>query len=63
MYKSQREIERDKCWDYLVEMGIATQEELQLVANINGYSLETLESVIYARTGYRNVEQLQGEEG
>jgi hypothetical protein len=44
--------------DELVEMGIATESELELVANINGYNIETLNSVVYARTGYHSLEQL-----
>lgn len=50
-----------KIWDYIVETGVATEEELRLVTDINGYSEETLNDVIYARTGYRDIEQLQGE--
>ena len=48
-------------WDYLTENSIATQEELELITSINGYSVETLNDVIYARTGYHNLEQLQEE--
>ena len=61
MYKSAQETERDEAWDYLVEMGIATEAELQLVCNINGFSLESIESVIYARTGLRGMDQLREE--
>jgi len=46
-------------WDYLIENGIATEEELQLITYINGYSVETLDAVLYARTGYRSVEQIE----
>ena len=46
-------------WDYLVEQGIATEEELQLITDINGYNIEALNSVIYARTGYHDLEQLK----
>jgi hypothetical protein len=49
---------KEQVWDYLVESQIATEEELKLVTCINGYSIESLESVIYARTGYRSIEQL-----
>ena len=49
----------EEIWDYLVEYGIATPEELHLVTCINGYSEDTMESVIYARTGYRSLEQLK----
>ncbi len=48
-------------WDYLVEYGIATKEELKLVTAINGYSVESLESVIYARCALNSIEQLQAE--
>ena len=52
-----------KTWDYLVDNGIATDLELQLVTCINGYSIETLNSVIYARTGYHDIEQIEECEG
>lgn len=51
----------DEVWDFLIEYGIATQEELNLVTCINGYSIDTLNDVIYARTGYRDIEQLEDE--
>lgn len=41
-------------WDELTEHGIATDEELRLVTSINGYSTDTLDDVLYARTGYRD---------
>jgi len=46
-------------WDYLTETGIATTEEISLVTSINGYNLETLESILYCRTGYHTLEQIQ----
>ena len=46
----------EKLWDLIVEYSVATEEELQLVTSINGYSLETLIDVIYVRTGY-SIEQ------
>ena len=52
-----RDKKRDDLWDFLEDMEIATKEELQLVTNINGYNLESLESVLYVRTGYRYLEQ------
>lgn len=53
------EKEKEKLWDYLIGNGIAAGSELQLVTCINGYNLETLESVLFARTGYRTLEQLE----
>ena len=47
-------------WGVLVDNGYFTQEELELITNINGYNVETLNDCIYARYGYRNLEQLQG---
>ena len=47
----------------MVEYGIATEEELQLVTDINGYSIDTLNSVLYARTAYHNWEQFTEFEG
>jgi hypothetical protein len=52
----------EQMWDWLLDTGIATEEELQLVTDINGYSIETLNDVLYARTGYRDQEQLEDEE-
>ena len=52
----------DGACDYIIGHGIATEEELQLIAHINGYSIETLDSVVYARTGFNTVEQFYNEE-
>ena len=52
----------DMIWQYLLSNDIATNEELQLITDINGYKEETLNDVLYARTGYRNIEQLIEEE-
>lgn len=47
----------EQIWETIVEYGIATDEELGLVTNICGYNVDTLNDVIYARTGYRDIEQ------
>lgn len=49
--------ELNKLWDLLVNYELASEESLMLVTCLNGYSLETLESVLYALTGYRSYEQ------
>jgi len=46
-------------WDYLTETGIATTDEISLVTSINGHNLESLESILYSRTGYHTLEQIQ----
>lgn len=51
---------KDEMWDALLEMGVSEQT-LQIVTNINGYNTETLKDVLYAHTGYRSFDQLDGE--
>ena len=48
---------KEETWDFILEYGIANEEELQLVTNINGYNLETLNDIIYVRSGYEDMEQ------
>lgn len=48
----------DQAWQLLLDYEIATENELQLITSINGYKVETLESIIYARTGLNSVDQL-----
>lgn len=54
--------ELNRYWDVLIEDDVATQEELQLVTCINGFKEETLDDVLYARTGYRDLDQYEGVE-
>lgn len=49
--------EREMLWNELVMYDIATEEEILLVVDICGYSMETLLNILYARTGFRNMEQ------
>lgn len=51
----------EEIWTLIVEYGIATDEELGLITSIIGYSEETLNKVIYARTGYRDITQIMEE--
>ncbi len=46
-------------WNWLLEMEIATDEELRLITRINGCSMETLNDVLFCRTGYRDREQYE----
>lgn len=50
-------MEEQEIYDYLLEMGIASEEELDIVTGINGFSEETLNSVIYYKTAYQDIEQ------
>lgn len=47
----------EEAWDYLIESGLASEETLRVVTSINGYSLDTLESVLYALEGYHSFSQ------
>ena len=49
-------------WMWLLNNGIATDEELSLITGINGLTIETLNDVLYYRTGYRDREQMEGGE-
>ena len=55
--------ELNKIWDLLVNYELASEESLKLVTCLNGYSLETMKSVLYALTGYRSYEQFMEYEG
>ena len=46
----------------IINDGIATESEINLVTDIAGYSVEILNQIIYARTGYRNIEQYEESE-
>ena len=61
VYKSvsKSEIMRDELWDYLIETNTATEEEISLVTSINGWSLDSLESILYSRTSYRTLAQIK----
>ena len=47
-------------WNSLIEYNVATEDEIQLVIAINGVSEESLNDILYARTGYRSIEQMLG---
>lgn len=49
-------------WDYMTFCGIATDEEIGLATALCGRSIETLERVLYIKTGYRSLEQIREEE-
>ena len=52
----------EEAWDTLIECGLASEETLQVVTSINGYSLETLENVLYATAGYHSFNQYLDED-
>lgn len=50
-------MDKNEMWDRLLDMGVSEQT-LQIVTDINGYSEETMLAILYAYTGYRNFEQM-----
>lgn len=44
-------------WTIMEDFQIATREELGLAVALCGQSEQTLNSVLYIRTGYRDIEQ------
>lgn len=47
----------EEMWSELLRFGVSEQT-LQIVTCINGYSVDTLKDILYAHTGYRSFEQL-----
>ena len=48
----------EKIHNFIVNNNIATDEEVSLVSNINGYSQETMNDIIHVRTEYHDIDQL-----
>lgn len=49
-------------WEEMVELGVATDEEIGLACALCGTTEQTLNRVLYVRTGYRSLEQMMEEE-
>ena len=47
----------EEYYNYLIDMEIVSEDALRLVTYINGYNEDTLDSVLYCQTGYRDLEQ------
>lgn len=50
---------KEQMWEYLEEIIGVSQETLDVVTNINGFSEETMCDILYAVTGYRSFDQLE----
>lgn len=46
-------MDKNEMWDRLLELGVSEQT-IQVVTDINGFSEETMEDILYVVTGYRN---------
>ena len=51
--------EMHELWDYITDCEIATENEICLITSINGTNLDTFESILYSRTGYRSLDQIK----
>ncbi len=47
----------DEIYQMLIDLGMFTEKELQLLTYINGFNMNTLEDALYCRFGYRSIEQ------
>ena len=47
----------EQYYDYLIEYLGVNEETIKCITSINGYNEETLDSVLYYFTGYRDLEQ------
>ena len=47
----------NEIYNFIVEYEIATEQEVNLVTDICGYNEEALNDIIYARSGYHDMEQ------
>lgn len=54
-------LKKDQMYDILVDYGVASEEALQLAANLCGYTEKTMLDVLYVQTGLRNFEQFAEE--
>lgn len=48
---------KEQMWEYLKEVVGVSEETLQVVTNINGYSEETMCDILYAVTGYHDFDE------
>ena len=51
----------DELWNQFIDFGIATDDELSLVTALNGYSIDTLNDILYVRTGFESWEDYMEE--
>ena len=47
---------KEMTYNYLIENGIATESEVDLVTDINGYNLTALNDILEVRTSYTDLE-------
>lgn len=53
-------IDCNEMWDRLLELGVSEQT-LQIVTSLNGFSDETMLDVLFVHTGYRSFDQVDSD--
>lgn len=48
----------DDIYNYLIDYGIATKEQMELITGVYGYSEDVFNDIIYYKTAYHDIEQL-----
>ena len=48
-----------KMWDWLEDVIGVSEQTLSVVTDINGYTMETLNDILYSVTGYRSRQQYE----
>jgi hypothetical protein len=56
-----RDAKVEGMWDFLITQGVSEQT-LQIITSINGYTVDTLNDVLYAHMGYRSIDQIDEED-
>lgn len=46
----------NEVYNKLIMLDIATENEIDLVCDINGNTIDTLNDILYSRTSYRDIE-------
>lgn len=54
--------EVNRLYEELIDRGLFTEDELQLVTDLNGYNIDTLNDCLYCRYGYRSYDQMVEED-
>ena len=55
-------MDKETLYEELIEYEIASADTLRVITGINGYTLETLNDVLYEVTGFRTWAQYMGED-
>ena len=53
--KTQEQL--NQMYDTILELGLCTFEELELVTSINGFNEQAMNDIIYVREGYQTLGQ------